>query len=289
MTTHPVTTPARHLRQALGYLAMLAAAIMFLFPIYWMVTSSFKPGASILNAPLSFNPLHATLRNWTGMFANLPIIRALMNTLIVVVIKGGLLLVFSPLAGYGFAKFAFPFKDFLFGFVLLTLMLPTLVLIIPLLLEMSQLGWINTYQALILPGAVDAFSVFWMRQTISEIPDELIDAARIDGAGPLRVFWSVCVPVLRPALAALGVLSLFNIYNDLVWPIVAINDESHQTLAILLAGQSSNVSGAQASASSADLWGQLMAACTFATIPTILLFVVLQRQFVRGLLAGSSR
>ena len=223
------------------------------------------------------------------MFANLPIIRALMNTLIVVVIKGGLLLVFSPLAGYGFAKFAFPFKDFLFGFVLLTLMLPTLVLIIPLLLEMSQLGWINTYQALILPGAVDAFSVFWMRQTISEIPDELIDAARIDGAGPLRVFWSVCVPVLRPALAALGVLSLFNIYNDLVWPIVAINDESHQTLAILLAGQSSNVSGAQASASSADLWGQLMAACTFATIPTILLFVVLQRQFVRGLLAGSSR
>ena len=289
MTTHPVTSPARHVRQALGYLAMLAAAIVFLFPIYWMVASSFKPGASILNAPLSFNPLHATLRNWIGMFANLPIIRALMNTLIVVVIKGGLLLVFSPLAGYGFAKFAFPFKDFLFGFVLLTLMLPTLVLIIPLLLEMSQLGWINTYQALILPGAVDAFSVFWMRQTISEIPDELIDAARIDGAGPLRVFWSVCVPVLRPALAALGVLSLFNIYNDLVWPIVAINDESHQTLAILLAGQSSNVSGAQASASSADLWGQLMAACTFATIPTILLFVVLQRQFVRGLLAGSSR
>ena len=283
------TSPVARFRRAWGYLAMLAAAVAFLYPIYWMVTSSFKPGASILNDPLGFNPAHATLRHWTAMFDNVPIVHALLNTLIVVVVKGGLLLVFSPLAGYGFAKFAFPFKNFLFGFVLLTLMLPTLVLIVPLLLEMSQVGWINSYQALILPGAVDAFSVFWMRQTIAQIPDELIDAARIDGAGPLRVFWSVCVPVLRPALAALAVLSLFNIYNDLVWPIVAVNDQSHETLAILLAGLSSNVSGAQGSTSSADLWGQLMAACTFATIPTILLFVALQRHFLRGLLAGSSR
>ena len=283
------TSPVARFRRAWGYLAMLAAAVAFLYPIYWMVTSSFKPGASILNDPLGFNPAHATLRNWTAMFDNVPIVHALLNTLIVVVVKGGLLLVFSPLAGYGFAKFAFPFKNFLFGFVLLTLMLPTLLLIVPLLLEMSQVGWINSYQALILPGAVDAFSVFWMRQTIAQIPDELIDAARIDGAGPLRVFWSVCVPVLRPALAALAVLSLFNIYNDLVWPIVAVNDQSHETLAILLAGLSSNVSGAQGSTSSADLWGQLMAACTFATIPTILLFVALQRHFIRGLLAGSSR
>jgi ABC-type glycerol-3-phosphate transport system permease component len=254
-----------------------------------MVTASFKPGVSILDDPLGFNPMHVTLRNWTGMFANVPIVHALLNTAIVVVVKGGVLMVFSPLAGYGFAKFDFPFKNVLFGFVLLTLMLPTLVLIVPLLLEMSQVGWINSYQALILPGAVDAFSVFWMRQTIEQIPDELIDAARIDGAGPLRIFRSICVPVLRPALAAMAVLSLFNIYNDLVWPIVAVNDQSHETLAILLAGLSSNVSGAQGSTSSADLWGQLMAACTFATIPTILLFVFLQRHFIRGLLAGSSR
>ncbi len=283
------TEPAVRFRRALGYLAMLLAALAFLYPIYWMVTSSLKPGVSILDDPLGFNPAQATLRNWTGMFANVPIVHAFINTLIVVVVKGGVLMVFSPLAGYGFAKFDFPFKNFLFGFVLLTLMLPTLVLIVPLLLEMSQIGWINSYQALILPGAVDAFSVFWMRQTIEQIPDELIDAARIDGAGPLRVFRSICVPVLRPALAALAVLSLFNIYNDLVWPIVAVNDQRHETLAILLASLTSNVSGAQGSTSSADLWGQLMAACTFATIPTILLFVFLQRHFIHGLLAGSSR
>jgi ABC-type glycerol-3-phosphate transport system permease component len=282
-------TPARRVLKALGYLAMLIAVVAFLYPLVWMTVSSFKSGSSILNDPLGFSPAHATLHNWTGMFDNVPILRALLNTAVVVLLKGGILLVFAPLAGYGFAKFAFPFKEFLFGFVLLTLMLPTLVLIIPLLLEMSQLGWINTYQALILPGAIDAFSVFWMRQTISQVPDELLDAARIDGCGPLRAFWSVVVPVLRPALAALAVLSVFNIYNDLVWPIVAINDQRHQTLAVLLASLSSNVSGAQSGASSADLWGQLMAACTFATVPTVLLFVLLQRHFIRGLLAGSSR
>jgi ABC-type glycerol-3-phosphate transport system permease component len=282
-------TPRRRLLRALGYLSMLVAVMAFLYPLVWMIASSFKTGSSILNDPLGFSPTEATLRNWTGMVGNVPILRALLNTAIVVVLKGAVLLVFAPLAGYGFAKFAFPFKEFLFGFVLLTLMLPTLVLIIPLLLEMSQLGWVNTYQALILPGAVDAFSVFWMRQTISQIPDELLDAARIDGCGPLRAFRSVLVPVLRPALAALAVLSLFNIYNDLVWPIVAINDQSHQTMAVLLAGLSSNVSGAQSGASSADLWGQLMAACTFATVPAVLLFVALQRHFIRGLLAGSSR
>lgn len=288
--THPIqpATGARA-RRLLGYGAMLAAAIAFLYPLFWMVTSSFKPGASILNDPLGFDPFQATLRNWTGMFANVPIVHALLNTAIVVVFKGGVLLAFSPLAGYGFAKFDFPFKNVLFGFVLLTLMLPTLVLVIPLLLEMSQLGWINSYQALILPGAIDAFSVFWMRQTISQIPDELLDAARIDGCGPLRAFRSVVVPVLRPSLAALAVLSLFTIYNDLVWPIVAINDQRHETLAVLLAALSSNVSGAQSGASSADLWGQLMAACTFATVPTVLLFVLLQRHFIRGLLAGSGR
>jgi ABC-type glycerol-3-phosphate transport system permease component len=279
----------RRVLRGLGYLAMLVTVVAFLYPLIWMVISSFKTGASILNDPLGLDPANATLRNWVDMFDHVPIMGALLNTGVVVLFKGSILLVFAPLAGYGFAKFAFPFKEFLFGFVLLTLMLPTLVLIIPLLLEMSQLGWVNTYQALILPGAIDAFSVFWMRQTISQVPDELLDAARIDGCGPLRAFWSVVVPVLRPALAALAVLSLFTIYNDLVWPIVAINDQSHQTLAVLLAGLSSNVSGAQAGASSADLWGQLMAACTFATVPTVLLFILLQRHFIRGLLAGSSR
>ena len=101
-----------------------------------------------------------------------------------------------------------------------TLMLPTLVLIIPLLLEMRQLGWVNTYQALILPGSIDAFAIFWMRQMIAAVPDELLDAGRVDGAGEFGLFWRIVVPVIRPGLAALAVLTMMNIYNDFVWPVV---------------------------------------------------------------------
>lgn len=276
-------------RRAGAYVVMAAVVVAFLFPMWWMIVNSLRPGSSILNDPLGFDPAEFTLANWRGMFANIPIIQALGNTTVVVILKGAITMIFCPLAGYGFAKFDFPFKRQLFAFVLLTLMLPTLVLIIPLLVQMGELGWINTYRALVLPGAIDAFSVFWMRQVIAEVPDELIDAARVDGAGVLRTFYSVIVPVIRPGLAALAVLSLFNIYNDLVWPIVAINEERMQTLAVLLAGLATNVTGAQTSASSADLWGQLMAASSFATIPTVIIFVVLQRHFIRGLLAGSVR
>jgi multiple sugar transport system permease protein len=283
-----LSVPARA-RRGLGVVGIVVTMVVFLFPMWWMIINSLRPGSSILNDPLGFDPRDFSFNNWRGMLANIPIIQALGNTAIVVVCKGALTMIFCPLAGYGFAKFDFPFKRQLFTFVLVTLMLPTLVLIIPLLVQMGELGWINTFKALVLPGAIDAFSVFWMRQVISEVPDELIDAAKIDGAGTLRTFYSVVVPVIRPGLAALAVLSLFNIYNDLVWPIVAINDERHQTLAVLLASLATNVTGAQTSASSADLWGQLLAASTFATIPTVIVFVVLQRHFIRGLLAGSAR
>lgn len=276
-------------RRVVAAVLIVLVCLAFCFPLWWMIVNTLRPGSLILNDPLGFDPRDFSLRNWQAMFANVPIIRALGNTAVVVGIKGGITMVFCPLAGYGFAKFDFPFKRQLFGFVMMTLMLPTLVLIIPLLVQMGELGWVNTFQALILPGAIDAFSVFWMRQVISDVPDELIDAAKIDGAGILRVFYSVIVPVIRPGLAALAVLSLFNIYNDLVWPIVAINSQNMQTLAVLLAGLATNVSGSQMSTSSADLWGQLMAASAFATIPTVIIFVALQRHFIAGLLAGSAR
>lgn len=273
-------------RRGGGYLLLAAAVVVFLYPIWWMVVSAFKPGASILNDPLGAGPF--TLDNFTAMFEVVPIGQALGNTALVVAAKSALTMILCPLAGYGFAKYSFRFKEALFGLVLLTLMLPVLSLVVPLLLEMKQLGWINTYQALVLPGAVDAFSVFYMRQVISQVPDELLDAAAIDGAKVLRTFWSVVVPVIRPGLAALAVLTFFNIYNDLVWPIVAVNDESRQTVSVLLANLATNVTGAQ-TASGFELWGQLMAACTIATVPTVIVFLLVQRHFIKGLLAGSSK
>ncbi|MEU8178542.1 carbohydrate ABC transporter permease [Microbispora hainanensis] len=264
-------------------LALLAAA--FLYPIWWAVSSSLKPAAEIITDPLSVGPF--TLDNYRAMFADVPIGTGFANTALVLVVKGAMTMFFCPLAGYAFAKYAFPGKNVLFGVVLLTLMLPTLVLIIPLLLEMSTLGWVNTYQALILPGSVDAFSIFWMRQTIAAIPDELIDAGRVDGASEFGVFARVVLPVIRPGLAALAVLTTMNIYNDFVWPVVAVNDTAHQTLQVVLSTLAQNVTGNRIGADFATVWGELLAAGSMAMLPLLVIFVLLQRHFINGILAGS--
>ncbi|GIH66031.1 MULTISPECIES: carbohydrate ABC transporter permease [Microbispora] len=264
-------------------LALLAAA--FLYPIWWAVSSSLKPAAEIITNPLAPGPV--TLDNYRAMFADVPIGTGFANTALVLVVKGAMTMFFCPLAGYAFAKYAFPGKNLLFGIVLLTLMLPTLVLIIPLLLEMSALGWVNTYQALILPGSIDAFSIFWMRQTIAAIPDELIDAGRVDGASEFGVFARVVLPVIRPGLAALAVLTTMNIYNDFVWPVVAVNDTSHQTLQVVLSTLAQNVTGNRIGADFATVWGELLAAGSIAMLPLLVIFVLLQRHFINGILAGS--
>ncbi|MDP4502569.1 carbohydrate ABC transporter permease [Nonomuraea turcica] len=269
----------------LQYAVLALLAIVFLYPIWWAVSSSLKPAAEIISDPLSIGAL--TLDNYRAMFADVPIGTGFANTALVLVVKGAMTMFFCPLAGYAFAKYDFPGKNLLFGVVLLTLMLPTLVLIIPLLLEMSALGWVNTYQALILPGSIDAFSIFWMRQTIAAIPDELIDAGRVDGAGEFGIFAKVVLPVIRPGLAALAVLTTMNVYNDFVWPVVAVNDTSHQTLQVVLATLAQNVTGNRIGADFATVWGELLAAGSIALLPLLVIFVLLQRHFINGILAGS--
>ncbi|MET9244518.1 carbohydrate ABC transporter permease [Nonomuraea sp. NPDC051941] len=269
----------------LQYAVLALLAIVFLYPIWWAVSSSLKPAADIIADPLSIGAL--TLDNYRAMFADVPIGTGFANTALVLVVRGAMTMFFCPLAGYAFAKYAFPGKNLLFGVVLLTLMLPTLVLIIPLLLEMSALGWVNTYQALILPGSIDAFSIFWMRQTIAAIPDELIDAGRVDGAGEFGIFAKVVLPVIRPGLAALAVLTTMNVYNDFVWPVVAVNDTSHQTLQVVLSTLAQNVTGNRIGADFATVWGELLAAGSIAMLPLLVIFVLLQRHFINGILAGS--
>ncbi|MEV1168229.1 carbohydrate ABC transporter permease [Nonomuraea sp. NPDC049784] len=269
----------------LQYAVLALLAIVFLYPIWWAVSSSLKPAADIIADPLSIGAL--TLDNYRAMFADVPIGTGFANTALVLVVRGAMTMFFCPLAGYAFAKYDFAGKNVLFGVVLLTLMLPTLVLIIPLLLEMSALGWVNTYQALILPGSIDAFSIFWMRQTIAAIPDELIDAGRVDGAGEFGIFAKVVLPVIRPGLAALAVLTTMNIYNDFVWPVVAVNDTSHQTLQVVLSTLAQNVTGNRIGADFATVWGELLAAGSIAMLPLLVIFVLLQRHFINGILAGS--
>jgi multiple sugar transport system permease protein len=276
-------------RRALAYAGMALLLAGFLYPLWWMLSSSFKPGSSIVTDPLSFDPAHLTLDNYRQMFDNVPIVTGFANTALMLVLKGGMTLVFCPLAGYAFAKFQFPGKNVLFGVIMLTLTLPILVLVIPLLLEMSKLNWVNTYQGLILPGSIDAFSIFYMRQVMAGLPDELLDAARLDGCSVLAAYRRVVLPLVRPGLAALAVLTFLNIYNDFLWPVVVMNDPGKQTLQVVLSNLAAAISGGQVDSNPATVWGQLLAATTVASLPVILLFVVLQKHFVRGLLAGSSR
>ncbi|HVV08416.1 carbohydrate ABC transporter permease [Amycolatopsis sp.] len=275
-------------RPLLGsHLFLLVLTVALLAPVVWAVLSSFKPAGEIIRDPLGFDPADFTLANFRGMFQDVPIGSGFLNTGVVLLAKGAITMFFAPLAAYAFAKYRFRGQNLIFGTVLLTLMLPTIVLIIPLLLEMKELGWVNTYQALILPGSVDAFAIFWMRQVIAAVPDELLDAARVDGCGEFGIFWRVVVPAIRPGLAGLGVLTIMNIYNDVVWPVVAASSSRMATLQVVLTTLAQNISGNRVGADYATITGELLAAATVALLPLLILFIVLQKHFINGILAGS--
>ncbi|THV23621.1 carbohydrate ABC transporter permease [Glycomyces paridis] len=270
-----------------SHLFLMLLLVAFLFPVGWALLSAFKPAEDIVRAPLAFDPSTFNLDNYTAMFQDVPIGQGFLNTAVVLLFKGACTMFFAPLAALAFAKYQWIGKNLVFGAVLVTLMLPTIVLIIPLLLEMKELGWVNTYQALILPGAVDAFAIFWMRQVISAVPDELLDAARVDGCGEFAIFWRVVVPVIRPGLAGLGVLTVMNIYNDFVWPVVAASNERMATLQVVLSTLAQNITGNRIGADYAAVTGELLAASSVALIPLLVLFILLQRHFINGILAGS--
>ena len=267
---------------------MVLLTLVFLSPVVWAVVSSFKPAVDIIRDPLGFNPATFTLDNFVEMFGDVPLASGFLNTTIVLLLKGSLILFFAPLAGYAFAKYEFPLKNLLFGTVLVTLMLPIIVLIIPLLLQMKEFGWINTFQALVLPDSFQlAFAIFWMRQVIASVPDELLDAARVDGCSEFGIFWRIVLPVIRPGLAGLAVLTVMNIYNDFIWPVVVTTSDSMQTLQVVLSTLAQNITGNTIGADYATVTGELLAASSIALVPLLVVFILLQRHFINGILAGS--
>ena len=269
------------------HLALLLVALAFLYPLFWVTISSFKPGDDIATSPLSLDLGNLSLDNYASLLSAVPMGVGFKNIAIVVLGKGLLTMFFCPLAGFAFAKFHFRGRKILFTLVLGTMMLPPIVFMIPLLLEMGTLGWVNSYQALILPGSIGAFGIFWMRQQISDVPDDLLDAGRIDGCSPFGLFWRVVLPVLRPALAALAILTFIDVYNDFVWPVVIINSNDMQPLQVMLSAVTTQINNAQIGTTGQSAWGEILAACALATLPLLILFVILQRHFIQGVLAGS--
>ena len=257
------------------HLLLLGGAIITCVPIFYMVSSSFKAEVEIFAVPIHWLPHDFQgLGNYYKAFAVAPFARFFFNSVLVAGVRVVGVLFFSALAGYGLAKFRFPGNRFCFFLILSTMMVPFQVLLLPLYVLVYQLGWVNTYSGLIAPGMVSAFGVFLMRQFCLTIPDELIDAARIDGAGEFRIFTSVISPLLAPPLATLAILTFMWTWNSLFWPMIVATRPDVMTLTVGMTFFQQPLRE--------PYWTYIMAVSTVATLPVILIFLLLQKYFVQG-------
>ncbi len=198
--------PARVVKATLLYLSLTAVALVILAPLLWMLSSSFRPADEILTAKAGWIPSRLTLENYTGAFQAVPLARYFANSVFVATAVMLCNLFFCSLTGYGLAKFQFPARNVVFLLILSTMMIPGQLSLVPLFLIVNAFGWINTYWAVIVPGMISAFGIFFTRQVMVGIPDEILDAARVDGANEWNLFWKVTLPRLRPIMLILVVL-----------------------------------------------------------------------------------
>lgn len=261
------------------YGLFLLVAAVFLAPYAFLATGAFKTQQEIFT-PSQLLPSTVNLANFRQAFTTTTILRAFANSTLIAVAHVSLSLFLCSLAGYAFAKYRdAPGNRLLFNVVLGTMLIPGAVTTIPVFLILNDLHLMNTFWVMVLPGAANAFGIFWMRQYIvANVPDDLLAAARIDGAGEFHIYWSVVLPVLRPALAALGILVLIGTWNNLMWAFVCLRTEDMYTLPLviyLLQGEQNTD------------YGMLMAAGLLATLPLVAAFLLFQRQFVAGMTAGA--
>ncbi|MFE7191904.1 carbohydrate ABC transporter permease [Kitasatospora sp. NPDC057541] len=262
-------------------LVLAAVTGLSIAPFYWLVVSATLTDNEIFSWPPHLLPGSHLGENLRHLQDRVGLGRVVLNSLLVSGIQTVGALVVALLAGYAFAKFRFRGRTVLFAVLLSTLVVPDQVMLVPLFKMMMSFGLLDSYQALILPGLCVPFAIFLMRQALSSMPDELLDAARVDGAGELRVLFGVVVPVMRPVLAALGIFLFLGSWNNFVWPLIALRSPEMHTMPVALAtlqGMKTNTD-----------YGPILAGTALSTLPMMVLFLVLQRQFISGLLAGATK
>lgn len=270
-TTEARTRARRRLPFSPWHLLLMPVALLFLVPLVQMVMTSFMPNSDINRFPPRFFPSSLTLDGYASLFEESDILRWLVNTVIVATIAVVSHLILCSLAGYGFARMRFVGGTAAFFVVLATIMIPVQLLMIPTYVMFSRLGIINTLPAVIIPWLTSAFGIFLMRQFFLSLPRELEEAARIDGCNRFGVLIRIVLPLAKPALATLAIFTLLGSWNDLVWPLIAINNEDWFTLQLGL----SNFQGMRRTE-----WSQLMAGNVVATMPLIVFFLMAQRHFI---------
>lgn len=261
-------------RRVLLYVIIYTAAILTVAPFAWMVLTSFKPFHEIFQYPPTWWPEEFTLENYTATFAAAPFGRFYANSLLVALSVTAGQLVTCSMAAYAFARMQFKGRDVLFYLFLGTMMIPVHVTMIPSFMIMHELGWVDTYLALIVPGLASAFGTFLLRQFFMTIPKELEEAAYLDGCSRFGVLWRIILPLARPALATLAIFTFMAVFNDFIWALIMVNSQEMYTIQLGLAIFRDRYS---------TEWGNLMAGSVIATVPILLVFFFAQKYFIRGI------
>ncbi|ASN04164.1 carbohydrate ABC transporter permease [Virgibacillus necropolis] len=267
------------LKKIILHTCLIIGVLISIFPFYWLIVMSTNDSSAAYTFPPVWTFGDQFFVNVQKVFAEIPFLQSMFNTLIVSTLSTVLVLFFSSLAGFVFAKFKFPGKNKLFIFTLTTMMIPAQLSLIPMFIMMQEIGWIDSYKALIIPGLVSAFGIFWIKQYAEgAIHDDLLNAARIDGCGIFRMYWNIALPVLKPALAFLAIFNFMAVWNDYLWPLIVLNDPSKYTLMVALA----NLKGLHATDHAAVMTGTFL-----GTLPLIALFLIASRQFISDIAAGA--
>jgi cellobiose transport system permease protein len=257
---------------------LLIGVILSMFPFYWLAVMATRTNSDIFRFPPKLTFGSQLMTNIKNVFANVDFVGSFMNTLFVSTVSTVLVLFFCSLAGFSFAKFNFPGKEPLFVLLLATLMIPPQLSFIPSFIIMQKLQWVGTFKALIIPTMANAFGIFWMRQYAQDtIHDDLLDAGRIDGCNQFRLFWNVGLPILRPALAFLGIFTFIGNWNDYLWPLIILNNPDKYTLQVTLS-QLNGIYNTE--------FAMVMAGTLLATLPLIIIFLFVSRQFISDIAAG---
>ena len=263
----------------IGYLIVILGALSMLVPFLWMLCVSFMTDTQIFSYPPQFIPKPFIFDNYANVFTKLPLTRFFFNSLFVAFVTTIFQVLFASMAGYGFARGNFRNKDFLFFVFLMTMMIPPQVNIIPLFFVMRELHWIDTYQALILPGVFGGFGVFMMRQWFLGLSREIEDAARIDGCNFVAVFFRIALPLSIPALVTLSLFTFITSWNSFMWPLIVTNSVDITTLPVALAQF-------KGSFRETILWGDLMACSVVLSLPVIVIFLLGKKYFINDILSG---
>ncbi|MGE5528880.1 MAG: carbohydrate ABC transporter permease [Patescibacteria group bacterium] len=265
--------------KSLLYLVLFFWALVSIFPFWWLLVCATRKTGDMFNIPLPLLPGTSLLDNIKGLFTSTLFLRQFINSIFVGITGTASQLFLASLAGYAFAKFDVRHKEKFFLIILATMMIPGQLTLIPGFLLMSRFHWLNTYWALLIPGLVGAFGIFWMRQYINEaVPSELLDSARVDGCHELMIFLRIVFPVITPALAALGTFTFLGWWNDFLWPMIVMREPAMYTLPVALRFLITNYMFD---------YSKFMVGTALATFPMIVAFLVASKKFIAGLTAGA--